>query len=67
MEDSKASSHSLRPLLVAPVIEIQSRLCLGICTPWKSTREQAGYESLGVQELRHPTGLVYQLVPSRGP
>lgn len=66
MEDSKASSHGLKSLLVAPAIEIQSCLCFGTCTLWKSTRERAGREGLGVQEVKYPTSLVYQLVPSRG-
>lgn len=66
MEDSQASSHGLRFLLVAPAIESQSRLCLRTCTPWDSTREQAGHEDQGMQEVRNPTSLVYQLVPSRG-
>lgn len=65
MEESKASSHGLRSLLIAPATEIQSHLCLGTCTPWKSTREPAGCEGLGMQEVKYPTSLVYQLVPNR--
>lgn len=60
MEGSKAPSHGLRSLLVAPAIEIQSHLCLGTCTPWKSPEEQAGSEDLGVQEVKTATNLVQQ-------
>jgi len=57
MEGSEAPTHSLRYL---PAVEIQSHLCLGTCSPWKSPEEQAGSKDLGVQEVKKATSLVQQ-------
>lgn len=62
MEGSTAPSHDLRSL----PIEIQSHLCLGACSPWKSPEEQAGGEDLGVQEVEKGASLLELTWSPRG-